>query len=112
MCGSSNEFVLTLLISSPIQRLHGDCNVPQAYPPDKPFGRWVMKQRCEYSLKLRSLKSQLTDEREARLNGIGFNWVAPNFKRKTVPADDLGDDVMRGDDSAAMAILHGAPVQM
>jgi hypothetical protein len=24
-----------------------------------------------------------------------------------VPADDLGDDVMRGDDSAAMAILHG-----
>jgi Helicase associated domain len=22
---------------------HGDCNVPQSYPPDKPFGRWVMK---------------------------------------------------------------------
>jgi Helicase associated domain len=24
---------------------HGDCNVPQSYPPDKPFGRWVMKVR-------------------------------------------------------------------
>jgi Helicase associated domain len=25
---------------------HGDCNVPQSYLPDKPFGRWVMKVRA------------------------------------------------------------------
>jgi len=69
------------------KRLHGDCNVPQSYPPDKPFGRWVMKQRCEYSLKLRGEKSQLTDERIAKLNAVGFNWVAPNFRRKSVPPE-------------------------
>jgi hypothetical protein len=63
---------------------NGDCNVPQSYPPDKPFGRWVMKQRCQHSLKLRGEKSQLTDEREAKLNAIGFSWVAPGFSKKTV----------------------------
>ena len=69
---------------------HGDCNVPQSYPPDKPFGRWVMKQRCQHSLKLRGEKSQLTDEREKKLNEIGFSWVAPGFSKKTVqmPGDE------------------------
>jgi len=69
---------------------HGNCDVPQSYPPDKPFGRWVMKQRCQHSLKLRSEKSQLTDEREKRLNEIGFSWVAPGFSKKTVqmPGDE------------------------
>jgi hypothetical protein len=88
------------------QRIHGDTNVPQSFPPDKSFGRWVMKQRCEYSLKLRNLKSQLTDDRERRLNEIGFSWVAPNFKRKTVPADDLSEDMI-GRDEAAIALLAG-----
>jgi hypothetical protein len=41
-----------------------------------------MKQRSEYSLRLRGLKSQLTDERVEKLDSIGFSWVAPNFKRK------------------------------
>jgi Helicase associated domain len=65
------------------RKLHnGDVNVPQYYPADKAFGRWVMKQRSEYSLRLRGLKSQLTDERVEKLDSIGFSWVAPNFKRK------------------------------
>ena len=63
---------------------HNDCNVPQSYPPDMPFGRWVMKQRCQQSLKLRAEKSQLTDEREAKLTALGFSWVAPGFSKKTV----------------------------
>lgn len=75
-------------------RLNGDCNVPQSFPQDKPFGRWVMKQRCEHSQKMRGLKSQLTVEREARLNAIGFEWVAPGFHKKTVnmPGDDREDE--------------------
>lgn len=36
------------------------------------------------TLKLRGEKSQLTNEREARLNEIGFRWVAPGFQKKTV----------------------------
>lgn len=48
------------------------------------LGRWVNKQRHEMTLKLRGEKSQLTDERETRLNEIGFRWVAPGFQKKTV----------------------------
>ena len=79
---------------------HGDCNVPQSYPPDKPFGRWVMKQRCQHSLKLRGEKSQLTDEREKKLNEIGFSWVAPGFSKKTVQ--------MPGDEEEARAVEQQA----
>jgi Helicase associated domain len=83
---------------------HGDCNVPQSYPPDKPFGRWVMKQRCQHSLKLRNEKSQLTDEREKKLNDIGFSWVAPGFSKKTV--------TMPGDEEEAEAVQQQAMAHM
>jgi hypothetical protein len=87
---------------SQYSRLNGDCNVPQSYPPDKPFGRWVMKQRCEYSQKVRGLKSQLTTDRENRLNTIGFEWVAPGFHKKSnhLPGDERedGDDEEEGEE--------------
>lgn len=87
---------------------HGDCNVPQSYPPDKPFGRWVMKQRCQHSLKLRGEKSQLTDEREKKLNDIGFSWVAPGFSKKTVtmPGDEEEHQKLE-----AQAVAHMAQQQ-
>jgi Helicase associated domain len=87
---------------------HGDCNVPQSYPPDKPFGRWVMKQRCQHSLKLRGEKSQLTDEREKKLNDIGFSWVAPGFSKKTVtmPGDEEEHQKLE-----AQAVAHMAAQQ-
>jgi Helicase associated domain len=84
------------------KNMHGDCNVPQSYPPDKPFGRWVMKQRCQHSLKLRGEKSQLTDERETKLNEIGFSWVAPGFSKKTV--------AMPGEEEEDVNELHAAHV--
>lgn len=85
--------------------MHGDCNVPQSYPPDKPFGRWVMKQRCQHSLKLRGEKSQLTDEREEKLNSIGFSWVAPGFSKKTVnmPGEDEEMTELQAAQAAAQA---------
>jgi hypothetical protein len=61
--------------------IHGHPHVPQSYPPDKCFGRWVMKQRSEYSLKRRGKKSQLTEERIASLEEIGFAWVAPHIQK-------------------------------
>ena len=87
---------------------NGDCNVPQSYPPDKPFGRWVMKQRCQHSLKLRGEKSQLTDEREKKLNDIGFSWVAPGFSKKTVsmPGDEEEHQKLE-----AQAVAHMAQQQ-
>jgi Helicase associated domain len=69
---------------------HGHCNVPQLYPPNEPLGPWVMKQRCQHSLKLRGEKSQLTDEREKLLNDIEFSWVAPGHSKRTVTM--LGDE--------------------
>lgn len=75
---------------------NGDCNVPQSYPHDKPFGRWVMKQRCQQSLKLRGEKSQLTDEREAKLTALGFCWVAPGFSKKTVTLPGGEEDATNG----------------
>lgn len=60
---------------------NGHVHVPQSYPPDKSFGRWVMKQRSEYSLRLRGKKNQLTDERIANLEALGFAWVAPHIQK-------------------------------
>lgn len=85
------------------KNLHQDCNVPQSYPPDKPFGRWVMKQRCQHSLKLRGEKSQLTDEREEKLNAIGFLWVAPGFSKKTV--------TMPGGEEDEVMVHHGVDLE-
>ena len=36
------------------------------------------------TLKLRGEKSQLTDDREAKLNAIAFRWVAPGFQKKSI----------------------------
>lgn len=67
------------------KRINGDTLVPFNYVNESGrLGRWVNKQRHEKTLKLRGEKSQLTDEREQRLNEIGFRWVAPGFQKKTV----------------------------
>eukprot|EP00977_Amphora_coffeiformis_P013008 scaffold3337_cov169-Amphora_coffeaeformis.AAC.18 len=74
---------------------HGDCNVPQLWSENRALGRWVMKQRCHYNLKKQGKKSQLTDEKQARLEGIGFAWVAPGYNassRKRRKIDDEDDE--------------------
>jgi hypothetical protein len=63
-----------------------------------------IQQRCQHSLKLRNEKSQLTDEREKKLNDIGFSWVAPGFSKKTV--------TMPGDEEEAEAVQQQAMAHM
>lgn len=63
------------------KRLHGDCNVPQAWPENRQLGRWVMKQRCQYTLRQKGERCQITDERIQRLNDLGFSWTAPSFRK-------------------------------
>ena len=63
------------------KRLHGDCNVPQAWPENRQLGRWVMKQRCQYTLRQKGDRCQITDERIQRLNDLGFSWTAPSFRK-------------------------------
>ena len=70
------------------QRINGDTLVPQSYPPDTTFGKWVMKQRSEYSQRQRGMKSTMSDERMQKLNAIGFYWVSPKFNPKNRDASD------------------------
>ncbi len=51
---------------------HGDTLVPRNYPNNPQLGTWVTKQRHEYNLKQSGKDSQLSPEREVRLNEIGF----------------------------------------
>ena len=94
--------------------IHGHVNIPQSYVHVDPInpnvtnklGRWVMKQRHEHSLKLRGMKTQLTDERQERLESIGFQWVATGYTKKSVPefnATNKNDNANsnNGDDGGA-----------
>ena len=58
------------------------------------------------TLKLRGEKSQLTDERETRLNEVGFRWVAPGFQKKSIKDWNPNDYYNPGPQNP------GAPVPM
>ena len=58
----------------------GDCKVPQS---SGPLGKWVANQRVEYHKKHRGEKTYLSDQREKRLNGIGFTWQCHVRHNKT-----------------------------
>ena len=57
---------------------NGHCKVPQFYRANQPLANWVKNQRNSYKVKQRGKRSSLTDEREAALNAIGFNWTLRN----------------------------------
>ena len=65
---------------------NGHCKVPQFYRANQPLANWVKNQRNSYKVKQRGKRSSLTDEREAALNAIGFNWTLRNwtFRNKVV----------------------------
>jgi len=51
---------------------HGHCRVPHSYPDDPQLAKWVSKQRTEMKARKEGRRSQLTDERIAQLDGLGF----------------------------------------
>jgi hypothetical protein len=48
--------------------------VPKGYKEDVELANWVRNQRLEYSNKLRGRKHRMTDERQAKLEQLGFTW--------------------------------------
>ena len=48
--------------------VHGHCRVPQHYKENPSLGIWVSNQRSSFK------SDQLSDERIAQLNAIGFEW--------------------------------------
>ena len=54
---------------------HGDCNEPQGWAKDLPFGRWVADQRqCKKMLDRGDRRQKITAERVAKLEALGFAW--------------------------------------
>jgi hypothetical protein len=57
------------------KRLHGNCNVPTAYPENPRLAAWVKAQRRQHKLMMEGdTSSNMTLERKAKLDQIGFQW--------------------------------------
>jgi Helicase associated domain len=66
---------------------HGNCLVPNRYVKDRSLGSWVSTQRRYFKL-MRSSKCSnerqkfhIDKNRIAKLQDIGFNWVATDPRR-------------------------------
>ena len=55
-------------------KLNGHCQVPHSYTKSPSLGRWVKRQRYQYKLRLENKSSNMTEERIAMLEKIGFVW--------------------------------------
>ena len=58
------------------KRMHGHCQVPKGFKQDKELANWVRNQRLEYTNKLRGKKNRMTEDRQVRLEALGFKWSA------------------------------------
>jgi len=56
------------------RRQHGDCCVPISFPTNKKLGQWVSNQRKQNNLREKGMPSNMTNERRAKLEAIGFVW--------------------------------------
>lgn len=67
---------------------HGDTLVPQRPKSGDvevgKLGKWVSRMRVHYNLKQRGKANDLSDEREAKLNNLGFSWYAHSLKEGEV----------------------------
>jgi hypothetical protein len=53
---------------------HGHCNVSYGFDEDSCLGQWVKRQRHQYKRKVLGKRSNLTDDRIALLESLGFIW--------------------------------------
>eukprot|EP00978_Attheya_sp_CCMP212_P008305 scaffold19473_cov61-Attheya_sp.AAC.1 len=77
------------------RNLHGNCIVPQGYKDNRQLGRWVMKQRTQYTLKQRGEHTQLSDQRVQMLESIGFVWY-PSLLRTKSKEEPIGTPDISG----------------
>lgn len=63
----------------------GHCNVPQRYEKNPALGRFVKINRQYRVRKRRGGSSPLTDEREALLEAIGFQWEVKGHDSSSIP---------------------------
>jgi hypothetical protein len=58
--------------------IHGNCNVPQVYPPNQDLANWVVHQRTHYRYAVHNEYTTLTPDRMQKLQDVGFCWHYPN----------------------------------
>jgi len=56
------------------RRLHGHCQVPNAYETNPSLIRWVKRQRYQYKLLKEGIPSTMTEDRIKALEDVGFVW--------------------------------------
>jgi len=53
---------------------HGNCNVPHTYELNPALSRWVKRQRYQYRLKTEGKRTSMSQERQDKLQDVGFVW--------------------------------------
>ena len=67
---------------------HGNCRVRTGKGEEySQLGKWVDRQRQQYSLRKKGKHSIMTDERVAMLETAGFEWTVPRTGRRPKPRD-------------------------
>ena len=77
------------------KRMHAHCQVPKGFKQDKELANWVRNQRLEYTNKLRGKKNRMTEDRQVRLEALGFKWSVAVLGLGT-EEEHLGDIVAEG----------------
>merc|ERR1719245_140685 len=57
---------------------HGNCDVPRSGYHQARLSNWVRKQRRQYALQQKGEQSNLTHEKIAELDALGFIWTEKN----------------------------------
>ncbi|CAJ1959529.1 unnamed protein product [Cylindrotheca closterium] len=56
------------------KEMHGHCHVPHTYDHNPILARWAKRQRYQYTMKLEQKQSCLSDDRQQKLDEVGFIW--------------------------------------
>merc|ERR1712025_1360368 len=56
------------------RKVHGHCNVPSRYQANHQLAIWVKRQRRQWKNKMVSKPNCMTDERQSKLEALGFVW--------------------------------------
>jgi hypothetical protein len=70
--------------------INGHCNVPQNYEVNKDLANWVGRQRTEWRKFRDGKRAQITADRIALLDGLGFQW-SPQEQKWSERLEELKD---------------------
>ena len=80
------------------KRVHAHCQVPKGFKQYKELANWVRNQRLEFTNKLRGKKNRMTEDRQVRLEALGFKWSAGSLSMSGPAVESV---VMLPDEAAA-----------